>query len=364
MARCRACPARSTSGHASQSNEPPPNTPLRSNRVNINVYVNVNKNTPKAAGAARPFHPTNPEPRMSKTSEANLPALPFPAAAIQAPDGSLWRNWQIQPADGPNGKDRKGVALAAFDTGAKPFSQGDKSTDQATVLALAKEIDQLQNLLYADGRFKLLLILQGTDTSGKDGTVRGLFSQTSPLGVHTVGWKAPTETERDHDYLWRIHQKVPGAGEIMVFNRSHYEDVLVPVVNGWITPEQTSQRLAHINDFERLLAETGTVILKCMLHISKDEQRLRLQERVDDETKHWKFSLGDLAVRKQWSEYQRAYENLLEATSTPWAPWTVVPADSKTQRNLMIATLVRDTLKNLGLRFPPADPALAGLKVT
>ncbi|MDP2020067.1 PPK2 family polyphosphate kinase [Hydrogenophaga taeniospiralis] len=291
-------------------------------------------------------------------------SLPFPAAAVRAAKGSPWQAWQVEPAgNGKNGKNGKGPTLASFNPGDKPFSVGNKSTDQAALLSLAQEIDQLQNLFYADGRHKLLVVLQGTDTSGKDGTVRGVFSQTSPLGVHTVGWKAPTEPERAHDYLWRIHQQMPAAGHITVFNRSHYEDVLVPVVNQWITPEQTRQRYAHINDFERLLAETGTVILKCMLHIGFDEQRERLQERVDDPDKHWKFSLGDLDVRKQWPDYQRAYEDLLGATSTPWAPWTVVPANSKTHRNLMIATLVRDTLKALNLRFPPEDTALKGLRI-
>ncbi|MCG2656673.1 MAG: polyphosphate--nucleotide phosphotransferase [Hydrogenophaga sp.] len=291
-------------------------------------------------------------------------SLPFPAAAVRAAKGSPWQAWQVEPAgNGKNGKNGKGPTLASFNPGDKPFSVGNKSTDQAALLSLAQEIDQLQNLFYADGRHKLLVVLQGTDTSGKDGTVRGVFSQTSPLGVHTVGWKAPTEPARAHDYLWRIHQQMPAAGHITVFNRSHYEDVLVPVVNQWITPEQTRQRYAHINDFERLLAETGTVILKCMLHIGFDEQRERLQERVNDPDKHWKFSLGDLEVRKQWSDYQRAYEDLLGATSTPWAPWTVVPANSKTHRNLMIATLVRDTLKALNLRFPPEDTALKGLRI-
>lgn len=283
-----------------------------------------------------------------------------PAAfeALRAPAGSAWARWQIGA-----GPARRPVRLKDFDPGAKPFSQGNKAEDQARVQALAREIDELQNLFYADGRHKLLVVLQGTDTSGKDGTVRGVFGQTSPLGVHTVAWKAPTEPERARDYLWRIHQQVPAAGHITVFNRSHYEDVLVPVVNRWITPEQTRQRYAHINDFERLLAETGTVVLKFMLHISADEQRERLQERVDDVTKHWKFSLGDLEVRKQWSQYQQAYEDLLEATSTAWAPWTVVPANSKTHRNLMIATIVRDTLQALDLRFPPEDPALKGLRI-
>lgn len=288
-------------------------------------------------------------------------SLPFPRAALSAGKGSAWGDWQIEPvADGtPAAK----VSLKRLKPEAKPFSSGDKTTDQATVQAIAEELDGLQDLFYADRRYKLLVILQGTDTAGKDGTVRGVFSRTSPLGVHTVGWKAPTEAERDHDYLWRIHQQMPGAGETMVFNRSHYEDVLVPVVNRWITPAQTAQRYAHINDFERLLAETGTVILKFMLHIGSDEQRQRLQERVDDPTKHWKFSEGDLEVRKQWADYQRACEALLSRTSTPWAPWNVVPANSKTHRNLMIATIVRDTLKALDLRYPPPKPALADLRI-
>jgi PPK2 family polyphosphate:nucleotide phosphotransferase len=283
--------------------------------------------------------------------------LPFPAAAIRAGKGSVWRDWQIEPATPTK------VSLKKLKPDAKPFSSGNKAADQTTVQTIAEELDGLQDLFYADGRFKLLVVLQGTDTAGKDGTVRGVFARTSPLGVHTVGWKAPTEAERDHDYLWRIHQQVPGAGETMVFNRSHYEDVLVPVVNGWITPQQTRQRYAHINDFERLLAETGTVILKFMLHIGSEEQRQRLQERIDDPTKHWKFSMGDVEVRKQWADYQRAYEALLTQTSTPWAPWNVVPANSKTHRNLMIATIVRDTLQALKLRYPPDNPELAGLRI-
>jgi len=291
----------------------------------------------------------------------NDASLPFPRAALRAGMNGAWRDWQIDPVT--EGSPASKVSLKKLKPEAKPFSSGDKAADQASVQAIAEELDGLQDLFYADRRYKLLVVLQGTDTAGKDGTVRGVFARTSPLGVHTVGWKAPTEAERDHDYLWRIHQQVPGAGETMVFNRSHYEDVLVPVVNRWITPAQTAQRYAHINDFERLLAETGTVILKFMLHIGSDEQRQRLQERVDDPTKHWKFSEGDLDVRKQWADYQRAYEALLARTSTPWAPWNVVPANSKTHRNLMIATIVRDTLKALDLRYPPPKPALTGLRI-
>lgn len=270
--------------------------------------------------------------------------------------------WQ-PPIANTRSPDEKGCRIKDFDPAAKPYSSGDKAKDIAATQKLADELDALQNMFYADKRFKLLVVLQGTDTSGKDGTVRGVFNRTSPLGVHTVGWRAPNEEERAHDYLWRIHRKLPGAGEITVFNRSHYEDVLVPVVNGWITPEQTAQRYAQINDFERLLSETGTVVLKFMLHISSDEQKQRLQERIDDPAKHWKFSLGDLDARKQWKDYQKAYEALLNATSTTWAPWTVVPANSKTHRNLMIATQVVETLRKLKLRFPPSDPELNGLTI-
>ena len=267
-----------------------------------------------------------------------------------------------QPAPAPAAR-RPAFDLRRIDPAAKPFSLGDKTRDKAAVAALAVELDKLQDLLYADRRFKVLVVLQGTDTSGKDGTIRGVFSQTSALGVHAVAWKAPSDVERAHDYLWRIHQEVPGAGELVIFNRSHYEDVLVPVVKGWITKDETQQRYAQINDFERMLSENGTVILKFMLHISKDEQRLRLQERLDDPTKHWKFAVGDLEERKRWDDYQAAYGAAIAATGTPWAPWTVVPADSKTHRNLMIATLMAKALKDLKLRYPPGDPSLASVKV-
>ena len=263
----------------------------------------------------------------------------------------------------PRSKSGKPVALSKLDPAAKPYSGGDKATDKQAVEALALEIDQLQDLLFADRRFKVLVVLQGMDASGKDGTIRGVFGRVSPLGAHTVSWKAPTSDERAHDFLWRIHQRVPGAGDLMIFNRSHYEDVLVPVVLGSLKPAETKQRFRQINDFERLLVESGTVVLKFMLHISPDEQRQRLQERIDDPAKAWKFMAGDLDVRKRWKDYMAAYGELLGATSNDLAPWTVVPADSKTHRNLMIATVVRDKLRSLGLRYPPPDPAIRGVKV-
>ena len=264
--------------------------------------------------------------------------------------------WQV-PIGG------KGFDLKDCDPAAKPCSSGDKTADKTRVTDLAREIDALQDVFWADKRFKLLVLLQGTDTAGKDGTIRAVFKETSPLGVRVVGWKAPSELERSHDYLWRIHHEMPASGEFMIHNRSHYEDVLVPVVERWIDKKTTEQRYRQINDFERMLSENGTVIMKFMLHIGFDEQRRRLQERIDDPAKHWKFSLGDLDARKQWPLYQQAYDHLLRATSTEWAPWTVVPADSKTHRNLMIATLVRDKLKSLKLRYPPDNPELKGLRV-
>ena len=263
----------------------------------------------------------------------------------------------------PAGKDAGRFLLSEVDSAATPWSSADKDADKQRVDAIAQELDELQNLFYADGRYALLVVLQGMDASGKDGTIRAVFSRTSPLGVHSIPWKAPSEEERAHDYLWRIHKELPRAREIVVFNRSHYEDVLVPVVDGKITAKQTQQRYRQINDFERMLCENGTVLLKFMLHISSDEQRARLQARVDDPSKRWKFAAGDLEARKHWRAYQKAYQALLRATSTEWAPWTVVPANSKTHRNLMIASIVRDTLRGLKLRYPPDPPGLAGVQV-
>ncbi|RYE52423.1 MAG: polyphosphate kinase 2 family protein, partial [Rhizobiaceae bacterium] len=190
-----------------------------------------------------------------------------------------------------------------------------------------------------------------------------VFSRTSPLGVRVAAFKAPSIDERAHDFLWRCHAVVPSTGEIGVWNRSHYEDVLVPVVDGSLAKADLKRRYDQINDFERLLVETGTVVLKCMLHIGKDEQKKRLQERIDDPAKNWKFSLGDLEVRKQWDAYQDAYAKALDATSTEAAPWYVIPADSKTHRNLMIARLMVRTMKEMKLKVPAADPALKGLVV-
>jgi PPK2 family polyphosphate:nucleotide phosphotransferase len=262
--------------------------------------------------------------------------------------------------------------LAAVDPGARPFADpaaagtdraAHKAAERARTDALAEELGALQETFFADGRYGLLVVLQGLDTSGKDGTIRGVFGLMDALGVHATSWRAPSEAERTRDTLWRIHARVPARGEIALFNRSHYEDVLVPVVNGSIGPDAHAQRLRQIADFERMLAEQGIVVLKFLLHISRDEQRERLQARVDDPAKRWKFDPADLVARRQWDAYQQAYADAVSATGTPWAPWIVVPADSKTHRNRMVAEVVVARMRALGLAVPPGDPGIASLRI-
>lgn len=255
------------------------------------------------------------------------------------------------------------VRLSRFDPGARPLSVGDKAADKARVAELAAELAQVQDRFYALRQHKLLLVLQGMDTAGKDGTIRAVFQAIDPLGVRAVSYRAPTEPEKDRDFLWRHHRDVPGRGEVVIFNRSHYEAVLIEYVRGWIDAAERRRRLARIVEFEQLLAETGTTIIKCFLHIGKDEQRQRLQERIDDPQKHWKFNPQDLEERKLWDKYQDAYEELLGRTGTTHAPWYVVPADSKTHRNLMISEILLAVLRRLAPSYPPPQHKLAGLKV-
>lgn len=228
-----------------------------------------------------------------------------------------------------------------------------KEQDSFELTQLATEINSLQDILHAEGKRKILLILQGMDASGKDGTVRHVFSECDPLGIRLASFKTPSSEELAHDYLWRVHQEAPKAGELVIFNRSHYEDVLIVKVRDWINDAECKRRYQQINDFERLLAETGTVIIKCFLNISKEEQKVRMQERLDDPSKTWKFNPGDLKERELWPQYMQAYEQAIKATSTEYAPWYVIPADSKTNRNLLISRLLLNTLKSMNLKFPP-----------
>jgi PPK2 family polyphosphate:nucleotide phosphotransferase len=228
---------------------------------------------------------------------------------------------------------------------------------------LNDELEELQELMYAERRRKVLIVLQGMDTSGKDGTIRHVFDRVNPQGVSVANFKVPTELELAHDYLWRVHQKAPGKGEIVIFNRSHYEDVLVVRVHNLVPEKVWSKRYAHINDFERLLAEEGTTILKFFLHISLEEQKERLQARLDDPHKQWKFRMGDLEERKRWKEYTRAYEDAISETSTEWAPWYIIPADRKWYRNLVIGSIVVTALKEFEMQYPEPEENLDGIVI-
>lgn len=259
----------------------------------------------------------------------------------------------------PNAK----FSLNSIRPNEKSERTGDKAKDALELEKLASKINALQDILYAQGKHKILLILQGMDASGKDGTIRHVFSECDPLGIRLANFKGPTPEELAHDYLWRVHNQVPQKGEIVIFNRSHYEDVLIVKVHDWIDDTECKRRYEQINAFEKLLSETGTVIIKCYLHISKSEQKLRMQERLDDPTKTWKFNPNDLKERNLWSKYMVAYEAAMQATSTDYAPWYVVPADSKTNRNLLISRLLFDALKKLDLEYPPVPVEYKTIKI-
>lgn len=228
----------------------------------------------------------------------------------------------------------------------------DKKAGKAESKRLRSKLIRLQELLYADGRYALLVVLQGMDASGKDGTVRHVFGGVNPQGVRVHSFKHPTPRESAEDFLWRIHQAVPQKGMIGIFNRSQYEDVLVARVHELVPEDVWRLRYRQINDFERMLTESGVVILKFFLHISKAEQHKRFEKRLHDPRRHWKFSPSDLKEREYWPAYQQAYADALEACSTEWAPWMVVPADHKWYRNLVVARAVTERLESLDLRYP------------
>jgi PPK2 family polyphosphate:nucleotide phosphotransferase len=243
------------------------------------------------------------------------------------------------------------VTLGSIDPRKVDFL-GDEGDVRARLAADVEAIDRLQDRLYGEGKRALLVVLQGTDTSGKDGTIRGVFNATGPLGVTVTAFKRPSEEELAHDFLWRVHMAAPRRGTIGLFNRSHYEDVLVGRVRNLAPKDVIEARYDQINAFEHMLTQNGTVILKFMLHISKEEQAERLQERLDDPTKNWKFNAGDLEDRKLWGAYQKAYETALSRCSTAHAPWHIVPADRKWARNAIVAAIVRDTLETMDPSYP------------
>ena len=247
------------------------------------------------------------------------------------------------------------IRLADYDPDDTSLAPGGKEETEGASDALCSRIDELQELLFAEHRHKLLVVLQGMDTSGKDGTVRHVMRSVSPQSVRVTAFKKPTEVELDHDYLWRVHAATPGNGEIGIFNRSHYEEVLVVRVHALVPEEVWKKRYEQIRDFEKMLAQNGATILKFFLHISREEQRKRLQKRLDDPKKRWKFQHGDIEERKFWDDYQRAYEDAIGETATKKAPWIIVPANKKWYRNWIVAHTIVRTLEKLDMKYPQPD---------
>ena len=243
---------------------------------------------------------------------------------------------------------------------------GDVKDGDALEKATLEEVDrisELQRVFYADARFALLIVLQGRDAAGKDGTIRRVFSAVNPQGCSVSSFKVPTELERHHDFLWRVHAQIPPRGTIGIFNRSHYEDIIVPRVHKLVPKKVWTARYKQINDFEHMLSANNVVILKFFLHISKDEQKERLEDRLTDREKNWKFRAGDLDDRRQWADFTKAYRGILEHTSTDWAPWYIVPADDKRVRDWLVARTIADCMDGLGLAYPKPDPAVAGIQI-
>jgi PPK2 family polyphosphate:nucleotide phosphotransferase len=256
------------------------------------------------------------------------------------------------------------LKLSDYDPDETSEFSGDKEAASNKLNELTGKLEVLQELLYAEHKHNVLIVLQGTDTSGKDGVIRHVFEGVNPQGVRVASFKVPTPEELDRDYLWRVHKQAPGKGEMVIFNRSHYEDVLVVRVHGWITQDECKRRYQQINDFERLLAEEGATILKFFLYIDKEEQKKRLLDRLEDPTKQWKFNSGDLKERDLWDKYARAYEDALSHTSTPSAPWYIVPANRKWYRNLVIASVMVETLEGLDMHYPEPKEDLSQISIT
>jgi PPK2 family polyphosphate:nucleotide phosphotransferase len=263
--------------------------------------------------------------------------------------------WRVRP--------RWKASLSDVDPGSTKGAPGDKSATRATFPLLWDTLDELQERLYAESSRSLLVVLQGIDTSGKGGTIRHCLQGVNPSGVQVTSFKAPTEEELAHDFLWRVHPHVPPHGHIAVLDRSHYEDVLVVRVHDLVPESVWRPRYGHIKAFEANLVDAGTTIVKVFLHISRDEQRKRLQARLDDRHKHWKFNVGDLEERARWDDYQEAFEEAIRRTTTAEAPWYIVPADHKWYRNWAVLRILVETLEEMDPRFPPAADDIADVTI-
>ncbi len=255
------------------------------------------------------------------------------------------------------------VKLSNWDPNDTSEFKGSKEQARIEIEKLNQRLEKLQEVLFAEHKHKVLIVLQAMDTGGKDGAIRHVFEGVNPQGTRVANFKEPTAEELDHDYLWRVHREVPAKGELVIFNRSHYEDVLVVRVHKMVPPEVWEKRFDQINAFEQMLFENGTMILKFYLHIDEEEQKKRLQARLDDPNKRWKFRLGDLQERKLWPEYMQAYEDVLNKTSTSAAPWIVVPANHKWYRDLVISSMLVEALEGLKMKFPEPEENLEGIVI-
>ncbi len=273
----------------------------------------------------------------------------FDIAKLRVEPGSKVKLAKIDPASTPSWNVDEGVA--------------DKEQAAAKLAELTERLTALQSLLWAQSSERVLVVLQAMDAGGKDGTIRRVFEGVNPSGVRVASFKKPTEPELAHDYLWRIHQQAPANGELAIFNRSHYEDVLVVRVMDLVPEDRWKRRYRHIVEFERMLADEGTTIVKLFLHISKDEQRKRLQARLSEKEKNWKFDEADLVPRARWNDYQKAFEEAIAETSTERAPWYIVPANRKWYRNLAVSEILVKTLEGLKMSYPPAPPNIADLVI-
>ena len=267
----------------------------------------------------------------------------------------MFNKFRVKPGDE--------IKLKDFSADGKDYYDGEKSAAKQEVLALNERLESLQELMYAEGKHKLLVVLQGMDTAGKDSTIRHVFEGVNPQGVKVASFKVPTALEQAHDYLWRVHQHTPASGQITIFNRSHYEDVLVVRVHSLVPEEQWKRRYEHIVNFEQLLVDEGTQVVKFFLHIDKEEQKERLLERRDTPRKRWKFSTGDLKERQLWEDYQQAYQDALNKTSTKDAPWYIVPANQKWFRNLLISSVLVNILENFDMHYPQPEENIENIEV-
>jgi PPK2 family polyphosphate:nucleotide phosphotransferase len=269
----------------------------------------------------------------------------------------LIKQWRVEPGSK--------VRLEDIDPRSKADAPGDgsKEAGKEAVAAMAEELNELQNRLWAEKQRSVLLVLQALDAGGKDGTVKAVCGPINPMGLRVKSFKAPTETELDHDFLWRIQREVPEHGEFAVFNRSHYEDVLIVRVDELVPEQVWRNRFRTIREFERGLSTEGTTIVKVYLHISKDEQRQRFEDRLTIPSKNWKFNAADLAVRAKWDHYQEAYEEALAETSAHHAPWYVVPADRKWYRNWAVTSILLHTLREMDPQYPPPAEGLADIVI-